>query len=259
MMNSMPRLLQFDCMRITVFGALLGVIVGTAGARAAQPTTSSQVDDLTGIWWIEHYDKRLLPDQGEVPLTDLGKALYEKNAAGLRDGSLLDRAISDCLPMGLPRAMNSAYPIQIIQKTNLVTLIHEENHTPWFVAIQEKHSSPRDIDAAFMGGESIGRWEGRTLIVDSVGFKAASFLDDTGLPHGTKLHVVQRLRRLGDGKRLEDIIRIEDPDVFSQPWTVRRTYESRPDVTLMEFVCGEPNRALYGERVAGMHVGQQAP
>lgn len=234
--------------------AMIGVgLLALFSLLSSAAFAATKARDLHGVWWIENFDPQLLPADGSaIPFTAQGLAQYQKNKAGLASGEVKDTAITRCLPEALPRAMSSAYPFQIVEHGDLVTFIHEANHAFWSVVLNGTHPGEDDVEPSFMGGSSIGRWQGDTLVIDTLGFKPNSFLDLSGIPHGDQLHVVTRLRTLHAGKQLEAIMTLEDAEFFSTPWTVKRTYERRPDVQLMEFVCGESHRYLPGERSKGV-------
>ena len=99
-------------------------------------------------------------------------------------------------------------------------------------------------------GDSIAKWEGDTLVIDSRNFNDEVFLDDTVIPHSDKLKVVQRLRRIDGGKQLEVVTTVEDPEVFSKPWSTRFVYDRRDDVEVKtDWICGEPHRDVSQVRV----------
>jgi hypothetical protein len=85
-------------------------------------------------------------------------------------------------------------------------------------------------------GYSVGKWEGDTLIVDSSGFNDQTWLDDGGHPHSDALHVIERFRRTDFG-HLELGITIDDPKMYTKPWTVTVPYNLVPDTELIEYVC----------------------
>ena len=85
-------------------------------------------------------------------------------------------------------------------------------------------------------GDSIGHWDGDTLVVDTVGFNDKTWLDRVGHPHSENLHLVERFRRL-DHDTLTDEITVEDAKAYTKPWTARRTFQLKPKWQLMEFVC----------------------
>jgi hypothetical protein len=96
-----------------------------------------------------------------------------------------------------------------------------------------------DLDPNWMG-QSAGRWEGNTLMVDSLGFNDATTLDSAGLPHSTEMRVTERIRKL-DAKTLEDLITINDPKTYTKPWSTRVTYKRQPGARLKEYVCTDSN------------------
>jgi hypothetical protein len=125
-----------------------------------------------------------------------------------------------------------------------VTFLYEENRAFRIVRVAAQHADPADWDPSYMG-DGIASWtDGPALVIDSTNFKSdRMYLDPTGVPVSDKLHVVERLTLKSGGKELEDLITIDDPVIFSKPWTARRSYERRDDVELKtDWVCGEKHR-----------------
>ena len=89
-------------------------------------------------------------------------------------------------------------------------------------------------------GESVGHWEGNTLVVDTIGMNTKSFVDNYRTPHTEKLHVVERWTQSADGKTLEVIFRVEDPDTFKEPWSAIQRYR-RVEQPFVEQACAENN------------------
>jgi hypothetical protein len=139
-----------------------------------------------------------------------------------------------------PRHMGWPYPLQIVQTKAVTVILFEADTTYREVYTDGRKHKPED-DPAWMG-HSIGRWEGDTLVVDTVGVKETAWLDGDGAPISDQFHVVERIRRIEGGRTLEDIIRIEDPKVFTTPVFKRIVYNLKPDWSLMEYVCQEGNR-----------------
>ena len=100
---------------------------------------------------------------------------------------------------------------------------------------------PKDPDPSFMG-YSVGRWEGDTLIVETIGFKDRTWLDFAGTPHTEQLRITERIRRTSFG-HLEIAQTIDDPGVFKAPFTVTLGAQFVPDTELLEFVCAENERS----------------
>src|SRR5262249_2599772 len=97
-------------------------------------------------------------------------------------------------------------------------------------------------------GESVGHYEGDTLVVDTIGLNDKTFLDNFRTPHSDKLHVVERWRIVNEGKNLEVNIKIDDADAFNQPFSTTQRYRREPG-RLLEEVCAENNGYFFGERV----------
>lgn len=221
-------------------------------SRAGAGVPSSQSTDLSGMWWILDYSPKLEPmDGAAISFTTAGKALYDRNLAQLRAGTLIDAGRTRCLPEGLPRTLFAPYPMQIVQHGSWITFIHEVNHIFWSVSTAAEHPAPDDLDPMFMGDSTL-RWQGHAAVIDSVGFKNG-FLDDSAMAHSDKLHVVTRLRLLGPNT-LEVTATISDEDTFAAPFSARHLYERRPDVEMQEYICGEEHRVLTGTRAAGVQL-----
>ena len=219
-----------------------------AAVLAASATLASAADrhsrDLAGVWWIKASVLRLLPNDGKaLPFTAEGRARYEKIAAGLKSGAIVDQAVYLCLPEGMPRAMTSAYPFQIMMTPGQVTFAHEANRAVRMVSFADKHADPDVWDPAYMG-DGIAKWNGDTLVIDSTNFKAERiYLDASGVPVSDQLHLLERIKLIDGGRQLEDLITVTDPVIFAKPWTARLTFERRDDIELKtDWVCGEPHR-----------------
>lgn len=147
-----------------------------------------------------------------------------------------------CRPPGLTRDMNEGSPFQIVQGRDKVVFLTEEGHSVRIVRMNAKH--PADLKHSYMG-DSVGRWEGDTLVIDTIGFNPLTWIDFAGSPHSDQLHVVERIRRVdlsGPYKDLQDLITIDDPVYYKQPWTYLRTYRWRPDELVSEYNCEENMR-----------------
>jgi hypothetical protein len=142
-----------------------------------------------------------------------------------------------CMPTGVPLAYFVPYQWEIVQGLDKVVILYEYLHMFRVVSINGTH--PADPDPTWMG-DSIGHWEGDTLVVDSVAYN-----DRTELPgayrHSEALHVVERFHRT-DFDHLQWEATIEDSNVFAKPWTIARTFPLRTDLDKVdEYVC-ENNR-----------------
>lgn len=202
--------------------------------------------DITDVWWADSYRPDIVPADGSpIPFTPQGRQLYEETAAGLRDGSIVDRSRKWCTPRGVPRILAMPYPFQIVQTPGQTTILYEMNREYRVIYMDMPVSSDASVFPAFMGN-AFGRWEDDTLVVETVGFKAMTYIDDTGLPHSDELRVTERYRKSDDGDRLDVTVTIEDPVMFTQPWEARFSYDRRPDVEIRTWACGGSHRDLSG-------------
>jgi hypothetical protein len=235
------------CARVgSTLAALLAVTVLSGTASAAD------APDISGIFWATQYNAKIqLVGGGELPLTAAGKAAYEKNIAGLKDGSLTDNARKFCVPDGLPRVLATPYPFEIIQAPpGQITVVHELNHQIRVVAMDKPMPSEKElIPFPYYNGHSVGHFEGDTLVVDSAGFNEKTFVDATGAPHTDEMKTTERIRKISP-TQLEDVITIHDPQYYTRDWQARFVYTLRNDVRLEDYVCGEPHRDL--SSVAGV-------
>jgi hypothetical protein len=225
--------------------ALLAMLALSGSAYAETP-------DISGTYWATEYRAKIqLVGGGDLPLTEAGKAAYEKNMAGLKDGSITDAARKYCVPDGLPRVLATPYPFEIIQAPpGQVTIIHELNHQVRVVAMDKPMPSEKDLTTfPFYNGHSVGHFEGDTLVIETAGFNEKTLIDATGAPHTDEMRTVERIRRISP-TQLEDVITIHDPQYYSRDWQARFVYDLRSDVRLEDYVCGEPHRNL--SSVAGV-------
>jgi hypothetical protein len=212
----------------------------------AQKAPDAEGADISGAWWASIYSpKIMLSGGGDLPFTAAGKAAYEKNMAGLKNGSVQDTARTLCTPDGVPRLLETPYPFQVIQTRGQVTIIYEMNHAIRVVDLRKPLESDEKLAVLpYYNGHSAGHWEGDTLVVQTAGFNEATFIDATGAPHSDEMHVTERLRKLNGGKQLEDIVTVEDAKDYTRPWSARFVYDYHPEIRLQDYVCGEPHRDL---------------
>ena len=148
------------------------------------------------------------------------------------------------MPFGLMRSMNSPYPLQIMQNDRYVAFLFEQS--TWFHVVPFKAEHSTDPNPTWFG-ESIARWDGDTLVVDTVGFNGFTRLDTKGDPHSDKLHLVQTFR-MTDAGHIAYTVTIDDPVYYTKPWTNERTF-TLSNGNLLEYSCEENNRSLWEGRI----------
>jgi len=157
-------------------------------------------------------------------------------------------AQQSCYPGGVPeQLLTPAQPFYFIQTPRQVWMIWETDHMVRRITMTDQHS--QNVRPSWFG-ESIGHYEGGdTLVVDTIGLQAHnSFLDWFRTPHTEKLHVVERFKLSADGKTLEVLVRVEDPDTFNEPLTMARRWNKVPN-PLLEMVCAENNGDHFGKNL----------
>lgn len=236
--------------------ARTGVVLSIAGAVTALASLAYAADgqpDISGAYWTRQYNPKVqIVGGGELPFTAEGKEAYEKNIAGLKDGSVTDAAREWCVPDGLPRLLATPYPFEIIQApAGQITFVYELNHQVRAIAMDKPLPSDKElIPYPYFNGHSVGHFEGDTLVIETAGFNDRTFVDATGAPHTDEMHTLERVRRTSP-TQLEDVITIHDPEYYTRDWQARFVYDLRDDVHLEDYVCGEPHRDL--SSVAGVH------
>ena len=219
--------------------AALPLISGPAYAADAAP-------DISGVYWATAYNAKIqLAGGGELPLTAEGRAAYDRNIAGLEDGSTIDASRKFCVPDGLPRLLATPYPFELLQEPpGQVLMVHELNHQIRVIALDQPLPTPQELLASpTYNGHSVGHWEGDTLVIESTGFNERTFLDATGAPHTDQLVTTERVRKISPTE-LEDVITIRDPQYYTRDWQARFVYALRNDVRLTDYVCGEEHRDI---------------
>ena len=217
-----------------------------AMATLAVSAPAHAAPDIFGTFWATRYDAKIqIVGGGELPLTPEGKAAYQMNIAGLKDGSITDAARKWCVPDGVPRVLATPYPFEIINAPRgQVTIVYELNHEVRVVAMDKPLPSDKElIPYPYYNGHSVGRYEGDTLVIETAGFNEKTFIDATGAPHTDEMHTIERIRRIGPTE-IEDVVTIHDPQYYTRDWQARFVYQQHDDLRLQDYVCGEQNRDI---------------
>ncbi|MBI2149995.1 MAG: hypothetical protein HYU27_05250 [Acidobacteria bacterium] len=148
-----------------------------------------------------------------------------------------------CLPWGYTRAMQTEYPIEIVQNAKRLAILYESNNI-FHVVPTDGRQHPQEIEPGWMG-KSIGRYEGDTLVIDTKGFNGKIHLDVGPLhPTSDAMHIIERLSYI-DANRVTYEITIEDPKIYTKPIKNYRTWvRMKPGEELMEYWCMENNKDL---------------
>jgi len=195
--------------------------------------------DLTGVWLEKQNLIAFSPN--EPPFQPWAEAKYRAAKPGYGAHATPDSQdpILSCYPPGVPRILLIPFPTQIIQIPGQVMMVFEYDHFVRFIDL-ERRQHPKDPSPSWMG-DSIGHWEGDTLVVDTVGVNDKTWLDQVGHPHSDALHVIERIRR-PDHDTLVDDLTIDDPKAYTKPWNGHKVFALKRGWHLLEYIC-EDNMA----------------
>jgi hypothetical protein len=153
------------------------------------------------------------------------------------------------VPYGVPSMMSVAvYPIEILQMPKQITIISEAFSEVRRVYMDRPQQKIDDVPPGYYG-RSIGKWEGDTLVIDTVGIKES--VQYQRMPHSDQMHVTERMRLVAPDI-LHDQITIEDPVVLEKPYTYTLAYRRMPGYEMVEFVCD--NNREYIDEKGGTHL-----
>ena len=216
----------------------------SGSAKPAEASAPAPEHDLSGVWTMRAApaQRRFLGStytQEPPEMTPWGTEKYmaTKPSNGPRTHSLKetdDPVLKQCLPPGTPRIYLQPFPVQFVQAAKEIIMIYEYDHTVRQIFLDGR-AHPADILPTYMG-HSIGKWDGDSLVVDTVGFNEKTWLDRDGHPHSDQLHVVERFHRL-DRDNMQIDITMEDAKALAKPWKTQLNFLLKPDWDIMELVC----------------------
>lgn len=228
---------------IAAFVALTALPISRAEKYAATQTSKSQkpagrtqVPDFSGYWGpgpngpIGGWDLQVLP------MTPWGAERYKAARPPFGPKATFE-AINDpvqlyCDPPGIPRIYPYPWEFTILQTKDVVYMLFEFTRTWRSIAMDRDH--PSDPDATWLG-DSVGKYEGDTLVIDTIGFNDKTWLDQAGDPHSDALHLIERVRMV-DRETLEIAMTVEDPKAYTKPFSGKRMFK-RSTSPMGETIC----------------------
>ena len=198
--------------------------------------------------------KRLIPDAtngvGEEPLSQYfinilsdfkpeEEPLRPEAAAALRERARnfsRESPLSHCLPEGMPLVEMAPAPYKIIQMPGMTVMLYERD-TTYRQVYTDGRKLPSDPQPTWRG-YSIGKWDGDSLVVDTIGFNDRGWLDARGHTHSEALHLTERFHRLNFG-HMQVRLTIDDPKTYTRPFTITLNQHLLPDTDLLESYCAE--------------------
>jgi hypothetical protein len=206
------------------------------------PRPSPNPRDLEGTWFhrdlLEKYVSKNMYG-GPVPINDEGKKILEHRVTSLKSGKPIASAATRCIPPGHPWQLDLNMPFTIVNDKEAIYFLFEEFHGVWKIRMNQPHQPPSAL-REYMG-DSVGHWDGATLVVDTVNFKEPMWVDVAGEPLGTQAHLIHRIRKIEDGgPALEIVTTVDDPQYYTTRWSMIRSFAWRPDKAIFaEYNCEE--------------------
>jgi hypothetical protein len=241
-------------------------VEGATPAKAGQPNFSPSAN----VGWIAYTTEFIPPSSGPGPVIDDPDHPYVSNAIAARTGKEPTFPVGDpsnpilqpwareavqkqnervlsgkpgytlqarCWPMGVPGFhLYPVRPVFIVQTPKEVLLIWQGDHMVRHIYLNVPHSG--HVKPSWFG-ESVGHYEGDTLVVDTIGLNNRTFVDNYRTPHTEQLHVVQRFQLIEGGKTLEVKLHVEDPGAFTMPWDASQRYRRSEGDPMVEETCAE--------------------
>jgi hypothetical protein len=202
---------------------------GKKPPSGAAPKTREGKPDLSGVWYPG-------PDlEPEVPaMLPWAEEVFKKRSAKVGDDPR-----AQCLPSGIVRT-HGLDLAKIVQTPALLVMLVESSVPGVRQVFMDGRSHPASLEPSWLG-HSVGRWEGDTLVIDTIGLNDRVWLDLAGHPQTEKAHIVERYRRPDLG-HLEIEIAIDDPGAYLRPWKVRRRLDLAPAEEILEYICNENHK-----------------
>jgi hypothetical protein len=238
---------------IRLVGVLAAAAALCATAQAAD-STGKAPPNITGQWAMFPGFRGGPPDPKLVPpppapllLKPKYKGPYEalraRQIESDKRGEPLANASTECLPNGMPQMMSAIYPLEFLQTPGQITIIAEAMSQVRRIYLDKPQTKIEDVPPGYFG-HSVGRWDGDTLLVDTVGVKE-EVLGYKDMPHSGEMRIRERIRLVAPDV-MHDEITIEDPVVLEKPFTYTVGFRRLAGYEMLEYVC-ENNRDYVDE------------
>jgi len=223
--------------------------IATAAEENAPRTPTPRLPDGTvdlggnGVWnlpYITNFAATMdgYEDGVRPPFLPWTQAMWEYNRAN----QVKYDPEGFCLPPGGPRSMGTPYPAEIIQDRDRIIIIFEGGGHVWREIHMDGRSHPENVNPTYFG-HSIGRWEGDTLVVDTIGYNEKTWLDFGGHMHTEQLHTIEYFSRpYKEVLHYEAVI--DDPGAYSEPWRVKWDINWIEGQELQDYICQENSKFL---------------
>jgi hypothetical protein len=231
---------------------------GAASAPDPSPAaTPAPSHDLSGVW-MQYPDERVggvpivtgIDEKTRPPLTPWGQARFDAAVPFMGPRAVAGKENNPslrCEPESLPKSLILPNPFEIVQIPGRVFMFFEEFHL-WRTIWTDGRPLPKNPDPSYLG-YSVGKWEGDTFVVDTIGFNDRPWVDSFGNPRSEQMHLTERYRRL-NRDTLEMQIIMDDPKAYTSTWiSAPRLFKFEPGWEIGEFFCVIDEENAYADQV----------
>jgi len=215
-----------------------GALGALAPANLAKPRPKPAFD-LTGTWLHgggADNGFRFTPP-ATVKLTPEAQRHHEAQQKAAQEGKVYHDDIGQCWPAGLPVIMTRVWPIAMIQLPTAIYMISEFMNSLRVIYLDGRPHTDPDIAVPSFNGESIGRWEGDTLVIDTQYFVSDHHWIDSGIPGSDALHIVERIKMTNEGKTLEIEYAFTDAKSWEGTWKMTKRWQRVDERDIAEVSC----------------------
>jgi hypothetical protein len=232
-------------MRMKPIWLAAALVAVAANFPLSADESGARAPDLTGTWArYGGFSRRgvdpryAAPPPGKMMLTPKYAAAYALRTKAEEESDARGQPIAapgvNCLPYGMPEMMSAIYPLEILQTAGQVTIIAEAMSQVRRIYLNETQKKIDDVAPGYYG-HSVGRWEGDTLVVDTIGVKE-SVVGHNEMPHSDQMRITERIRLVAPDI-LHDEITVSDPVTLVKPWMFTFAYKRMPHYEMQEYVC----------------------
>jgi hypothetical protein len=231
---------------------------GAPGPQAAKPTDPH---DLSGIWVYAERMGGGVRAHGafgpDVPsMTAWAQARFDaaKPGYGPRGAPDGNDPIGKCDPNGLPRLILQGFPTEFVQLPGRLIIFHEWSHA-WRTIWMDGRKLPEDPDPTWFG-YSVGKWDGDTLVIETIGFNDKTWVDFFGHPHSDEMRLTERYRR-ADHDTMQLNMTIDDSKAYTKPWASdTKIFKLNPKGELRESLCVASEEDSFTQRIRNPAAGK---
>lgn len=208
---------------------------GKPNLSAPVTTAADGHPDLSGVWSPDTRPLQVIAPASAIPFQPWSRKLADDRADGSRGK---DDPAAYCIP-GMPKLVVLPYPYKIVQLPGMMLILYE-GFTTYRQIFTDGRALPADPQPSWLG-YSVGKWEGDTFVVNTIGVNEHTWLDNAGRPHSDAMRLTERYHRRDFG-HLDMQLTIDDPKAYTKPWTVSENATLLPDSDLLEYICSENNK-----------------